>query len=300
MSLTRLGRTLIPLSVLTFALAQAPNAAADHIRGVITNQNSDGTFTVSTDEATTLTVVVGDATKMKRVDGMREVHVSSVMLIPGLRVHVSGDYDGITKFVADKVTFNREDQKMALAIKGGVIPTDQRSLENQAKIAANLKTIEGQQRTLALQANEIAENNTKIGQNSANLAATNARITKLNEYNAVATVVVHFANGKYALDANAKAQLDALASRAKGMTDYLVQVQGYASAVGPDKLNQTLSKQRADAVAHELQQEGVPPVNVVFPAAMGIEDQVASNKTTEGQAENRRTVITLLQSKAAR
>jgi hypothetical protein len=36
---------------------------------------------------------------------------------------------------------------------------------------------------------------------------------------------------------------------------------------------------------------------MVVPAAMGITDQVASNKTAKGQAANRRAVVTLLQSK---
>ena len=77
----------------------------------------------------------------------------------------------------------------------------------------------------------------------------------------------------------------------------MIQVQGYASAVGPNALNQKLSLQRAAAVTSALQQDGVPPMKLVVPAAMGITDQVATNKTEKGQAENRRTVVTLLQNK---
>jgi outer membrane protein OmpA-like peptidoglycan-associated protein len=54
---------------------------------------------------------------------------------------------------------------------------------------------------------------------------------------------------------------------------------------------------RADAVTAVLQQNGVPPTNIVVPAAMGVSEQPASNKTKEGQAQNRRTVVTLLQNK---
>ena len=46
-----------------------------------------------------------------------------------------------------------------------------------------------------------------------------------------------------------------------------------------------------------LQQNGVMPTELAIPAAMGTTGQVASNKTKKGQAENRRCVITLLQSK---
>jgi len=36
---------------------------------------------------------------------------------------------------------------------------------------------------------------------------------------------------------------------------------------------------------------------MLVPAAMGVSDQVASNDTKEGQAQNRRTVIRLLQNR---
>jgi outer membrane protein OmpA-like peptidoglycan-associated protein len=74
-------------------------------------------------------------------------------------------------------------------------------------------------------------------------------------------------------------------------------VQGYASAVGPDAINQPLSRQRADAVTAVLQQSGVTPTDLAYPAAMGTTGQVASNKTAEGQSQNRRVVVKLLQNK---
>jgi len=91
--------------------------------------------------------------------------------------------------------------------------------------------------------------------------------------------------------------LQQLAAQAKGVRGYMIQVQGYASAVGSNALNQKLSMQRADAVTSVLQQDGVPPPNILVPAAMGVTDQVASNRTADGQAQNRRTVVTLLQNK---
>jgi outer membrane protein OmpA-like peptidoglycan-associated protein len=36
---------------------------------------------------------------------------------------------------------------------------------------------------------------------------------------------------------------------------------------------------------------------MLAPAAMGVSSQVAPNSTAKGQAENRRTVVTVLQSK---
>jgi OOP family OmpA-OmpF porin len=76
-----------------------------------------------------------------------------------------------------------------------------------------------------------------------------------------------------------------------------VQIEGHASGVDPYALNQRLSRARAEAVAMLLQQSGVPTTKMFVPAAMGISDQAASNTTREGQAQNRRVVIRVLQNR---
>jgi flagellar motor protein MotB len=45
------------------------------------------------------------------------------------------------------------------------------------------------------------------------------------------------------------------------------------------------------------QQGGVPLTNVLAPGAMGTTGQVAPDNTVEGQAENRRVVVRILQNK---
>lgn len=56
--------------------------------------------------------------------------------------------------------------------------------------------------------------------------------------------------------------------------------------------------ERADNVLFFLEQDGkIPLTNVLAPGAMGTTDQVASNQTAEGQAENRRVVVRILQNK---
>ena len=305
MQLKRMRLGVILSSLIFVGLAWPAGAIADdHIRGVIEARGSDGTLTVRTDDASSLTLVVKDFTKVRRVDGMRRLKESISSLIPGLRIRAAGDYQGTTEFVAQLVTFNRADQKLALAIKGGVDPTDVRSLDNQRRIAENTRTIGQQQQTLARQAEQIANNKELINANQQKIVATsgaldltNARIANMDDYNVISTATVYFRNGQARLDQKYKGQLKELASQAKTIPGYMIQVQGYASAVGPNEINQKLSLQRAQMVTAELQQSGIPPTNIVVPAAMGVTDQVGSNKTAKGQAENRRTVVTLLQNK---
>jgi outer membrane protein OmpA-like peptidoglycan-associated protein len=298
MKLRRSGSAVILASVLVAGLAGAPSAAADeHVKGVIQSLGSDGTVTMRSDDATDVTIVLRDYTKVRRVDGMRQLKVTSAALIPGLRVRASGYYEAADRFAADRVTYTRSDMKMAAAIRGGIDPTDLRSLDNQRRIGENSRTIAQQQQTLQRQAAEIANNASRIRANDEKIVGTAGRIDSLDNYNVVSTVTVYFRNGQARIDPKYRTELQQLAAQAKGVRGYMIQVQGYASAVGPNTLNQRLSRQRADAVTSVLQQDGVPPPNIVVPAAMGTTDQVASNKTAKGQAENRRTVVTLLQNK---
>ncbi len=301
----RTERLTFFVSILLTVLGWSSGAFADEsIRGVITEHRIDGTLMVQTNDSGMMVIVVNDWTKVRRDDGMRTVKVSSAELTPGLRVHVKGDLGIGNKLVADKVHFSRSDQKLALAIWGGVAPTDQRSLANQRRIEQNAQAIEQQQLILDRQAQQIAANRGQISANeqrivatSGALAATSSRIADLDNYDVVETMTVYFGNGRASIAPKYKTQLQQLAAHARGVQAYMVQVQGYASAVGSNALNQKLSLQRATAVAAVLQQSGVPPTNIAVPAAMGITDQVATNKTANGQAENRRAVVTLLQNK---
>jgi len=112
-------------------------------------------------------------------------------------------------------------------------------------------------------------------------------------------VTVLFGNGKTKVDPQYISQLTALAQKAGTVDGYMIEVKGYASAVGSVALNQKLSQQRAENVTNVLLQQGkVPLTRMLAPGAMGESDQVGTDKTAEGQAENRRVVVRVLQNKA--
>ncbi len=72
-----------------------------------------------------------------------------------------------------------------------------------------------------------------------------------------------------------------------------IRVVGYADARGDAATNQQLGQQRAEAVAVALAAQGVARERVEA-ASGGEADPAASNTTTPGQAENRRTEIVIL------
>jgi OOP family OmpA-OmpF porin len=301
MRLTRM-RWRAALAVALLGLVWTPQASADdHLRGVIAGRGAGGALTLYADDGTTVMVIMSDATKVRREVGMRTIHVSSSVLVPGLRVEASGQFTAPDRFVAERVRFGGSDLKLARAIRGGIEPTDHRSLENERRIADNARLIDEQQQTLRKQEEKIATNREAIRTNDEKMVATTgvlgSRLGALDDFAVISKVVVYFGNGEASISATDKAALRQLAEQARDLPGYRVQVEGYASSVGSHDANQRLSMRRADAVASVLNQSGIPPTKMVVPAAMGESQQLAPSATVQGQAENRRTVVTLLQNK---
>jgi OmpA-OmpF porin, OOP family len=207
--------------------------------------------------------------------------------------------------VADTVKFKADDLRNAEGNQAGLAPTELQMQANQQHVqqseqqiqAAKLK-LQQQQQQLAAEQQQTAANQVAIAANKAAIAADNKRFGELADYNILGEVTVYFPNGSTAIEAQYDPQLLQLAQKATGITGYVLQVQGYASAVGSAALNQRLSCERADHVTEFLEQQGkIPLTNMLAPGAMGTSSQVAPDATVEGQAENRRVVVRILQNK---
>ena len=112
-------------------------------------------------------------------------------------------------------------------------------------------------------------------------------------------VTIYFANGKTTVDPKYVSQITTLAQKASKVEGYMIEIKGNASAVGSPQVNQKISQERAQNVANILLQQGkVSLTRMLAPGAMGESEQVSTNKTVEGQAENRRVVVRVLQNKA--
>jgi OOP family OmpA-OmpF porin len=103
--------------------------------------------------------------------------------------------------------------------------------------------------------------------------------------------VLHFANGKAELGADAMAAIQKVADGLKAYQgDYTLVVSGHTSSVGGKALNKALSKRRADAVAKILVDSGIPAAKVTT-VGVGPDKPLVDNATKEGQAKNRRVEI---------
>jgi len=298
MQRSRTRRIAVVMSILVAVVGMSFVAlAATHVRGVVTGRTADGSVIVRTDYSD-IAIVLSENTTVRQTSGMRMIKVDVASLIPGLRVDVEGTYQSAARLLADRITFTREDLKIARNIQAGLMLTNEAVLSTRVLVDTNQQQnnlrFNQQQATIDQQGQRIAANDEKIVATS---GAIESRIANLDNYTVVDTLTVYFRNGQYAMSSDFKSRLRDFAQKAKSVEGYAIQIDGYASAVGSEARNQSLSGQRAAAVAALLYQNGIPSTKMNVPAAMGITDQVASNSTREGQAQNRRAVVRVLQNR---
>jgi outer membrane protein OmpA-like peptidoglycan-associated protein len=256
------------------------------IKGLITGRNA-GTMRVQTSSEPKVEVVLTDDTKVAQIEGVfkaRRKTMSMAALIPGLQVEVEGTYNAQNQLVASSVKFKGNDLEDAQTIQAGMQPAKEQMEQSQQELDQQKAALQRQQE--------------QIEANRAAIEAANRRFGQLDDYNIMDEVTVYFGNGKVALDPKYKPQLLQLAEKAKTITAFTIQVKGYASSAGSATLNQKLSEDRANSVTQFLlQQAHVPLTNILAPGAMGETRQIGNDKTAEGQAQNRRVVVRVLQNK---
>jgi len=278
----------------------AATAQTAKARGLIAGRSGD-TMTVQTLDSSKVVVVLTDDTQVAQIQGIfkaRRKQMSMAALIPGLQVQVEGSYNAQNQIVASSVKFKGNDLEDAQTIQAGLQPAKEQIQQSQQELEQQKAALERQQQEMQEQQQQMAEAQAKIDANKAAIEAANKRFGQLDDYNIMDEVTVYFGNGKVALDPKYEPQLLQLAEKAKTITAYTIQVKGYASSVGSVSLNQQLSEDRANNVTQFLQQQGhIPLTNMLAPGAMGESRQVGSDKTAEGQAQNRRVVVRVLQNK---
>jgi outer membrane protein OmpA-like peptidoglycan-associated protein len=278
-------------------------AAADTVKveGLIKSRSGEK-MVVQTSANPNLIVVLTDSTKVGQVQGVmkaRRKEMSMAALIPGLAVKVEGNYDDTKQLVATSVSFKGDDLKDAQKVQAGVHETQMQAQQNAAELEKHNAELKAQNDALQAQQAQLAAHQEQIAANKAAVDAAVARFGQLDDYYIFDEVTVLFANGKTKVDPKYTPQLLALADKAKGINGYMVEVKGFASATGSVAVNQKLSEDRAANVTNILIQQGkVPLTRMLAPGAMGESEQVGNDKTAEGQAENRRVVVRVLQNKA--
>jgi OmpA-OmpF porin, OOP family len=292
--------SLVPV----FAFGQGGNKAK--AQGMIITRTGE-TLVVKTAEGNT-TVVLDDNTKT--VDrtglfGLGKTKLSSVVLIPGLKVNVDGVSDAEGRVVAKTITVDGDDLETAEMIQSGLHPTAEQVAANVQAIAANRQNIAANKVELAAQKEmietnqqNISANKQQIEENEKNIEENTNRFMALSEYDVKGQATVKFAVGSSKISSKDEEELKKLAETASGLKGYIIEVMGFADSTGNAAMNTKLSEDRAKAVVTYLVQQGNVPVrHIVAPGAMGEYGATASNETKAGRAENRRVEVKILVNK---
>jgi OmpA-OmpF porin, OOP family len=267
-------------------------------------------------------VSVSGATKIveKKANPFRGARTYPVTaLLRGLEVEVEGRGDNSGALVAEKIKFTNDDFGVARSLDTRVAPVETRVTTTEGRMDTaenrltaseqNAQRLSGQLEELAAVAN-TARGGAKAAQetadqalsaakaNSAEIQATNDRISQIDNYEARQNIAVNFRVNSAVLSDEAKAALDEIAAQAKNEKGYLIQVTGYASADGGEARNRTLSERRADAVRRYLaENHDIPLHRMINPFGFGELKPVAENDTREGRKQNRRVEVAILVNK---
>lgn len=98
---------------------------------------------------------------------------------------------------------------------------------------------------------------------------------------------VNFAFDSAEISPKYYSELEKVSSVMKEHPEYSVRLEGNTDSIGSEAYNQKLSEKRAIAVSKALTKLGVPAEKITT-AGLGESNPIATNKTAEGRAENRR------------
>ena len=286
--------SLAALSVVAILFTPAILAAPTKVEGVIVGR-SGSVIIVEFMQGAELAFLLDDNTEVSQTGGLfkaRRADKSMAALIPGLKVKVEGEYNQDRKLVATSVKFSGDDLEKAQLAEAANRQHRKETEAPKAELEKQAAALKEQNEQLQLQQAQLAAHKVQI-------EASSARFGDLDDYYILDQLTVYFANGKVKVDPKYEAPLLDLATKAKDVQGYVIEVTGYASSTGSTEVNQKLSEDRANNVTNILLQKGnVPLTRILAPGAMGESRQINNDKSVEGDAENRRVVVRVLQNKA--
>jgi outer membrane protein OmpA-like peptidoglycan-associated protein len=209
-------------------------------------------------------------------------------------------------------------QKIAEAVKAGVVVRDDQVKNSQLALASTREELKQERQDNNAATNELRAANKAQGQEldktaaqldtekQARLSAEGKLAGAMKDLAAIAAVKeeargmvitlsgsVLFASGKFALLNTAMTKLDQVAEALKAQdADKRMLVEGHTDSQGSDKVNQPLSLNRGNAVRDYLVTRGVAAEKITA-VGMGSLRPIVDNKSAENRANNRRVEIVI-------
>jgi OmpA-OmpF porin, OOP family len=300
-SISKKFASLAAVFVMVVLFRTATLAEPTKVEGVIVGR-SGNEIIVEFMQGTELAFLLDESTKVSQTGGLfkaRRTDKSMAALIPGLKVKVEGEYNQDRKLVATSVKFSGGDLQKAQLAEAANRQHRKEAEQHRQETEQHKAELEKQAAALRAQNEQLQLHEEQLAAHKAKIEAAVARFGDMDDYYILDEVTVYFGNGKIKVDPKYEAPLVELATKAKDVQGYVIEVKGYASSTGSTEVNQKLSEDRANNVTNVLlQKANVPLTRLLAPGAMGESQHVNNDKSAEGQAENRRVVVRVLQNKA--
>ena len=180
--------------------------------------------------------------------------------------------------------------------------TQERTKKNETAIgeADQKAQAAGTAANQAQQAANAADNSAKTANARANAVGEKTDALDKASKRLVYTVVLtedegQFKFGKTQLPDEAKAKIDEMIQKlVADPNGAFIEIEGHTDNVGGKEINQKVGMERAEAVKKYLYEQYQIPLHKMNVISYGSEKPVASNKTKDGRAQNRRVVIRVL------
>lgn len=286
------------LAGLVFAVSPVDQTIASgqkgKVKGKIVSRSGD-LVKVKEKSGDTVTVVLTDTTKIERDKGakhfFRHTEMDATAMLPGLTIDAEGVGNAKNQLEASKITFNPD----AFAVE----VAQEQQIESNKAAAEKAQSTATQAQTSANQAGAVATAaGAEATMDADAIAMVNKRVSDLGDYKTVAEAQIYFPADGTTLDDAAKADLATLASAAKPVQGYLIEIAGYASSTGSKEENQKLSEERAASVVQYLREQGnIPMRRILVPAGYGATHPEAKNTDPQGRALNRRADVKVIVNK---
>jgi OmpA-OmpF porin, OOP family len=201
-------------------------------------------------------------------------------------------------------------------VQSQTTPLVQKTNELDDSVAANNRAIQN--------TNDRAQSGIQQAQQSANTANQNASaasqaanqaqgqaqeavnradslasvISNLDNYKQVGDVSVTFQFDKSDLTKSDKEQLDTFGAQLTSVKSFILEVTGGTDSVGSAEYNYQLSQRRAESVVQYLAAKFNIPPHKFYLIGIGKDQEVATNRTAAGRAQNRRVQVQILSNAA--
>jgi len=112
---------------------------------------------------------------------------------------------------------------------------------------------------------------------------------RAGKYKMTNSCTILFGLNRKALNDEAKAQIDTFANSLSGLSHYVVEIQGFTDKTGPATYNDSLSQERAEAVARYLANQHKVPLRSINMLGSGVAE--GSMKTRDERAQGRKVDV---------